>query len=200
MEKIKLSKLDKILLALGELADSSKKNLKFEDIVVAIFSKFPEDFHLRGYKKYPDADIIRRSLYTFRENGMLLARNMIFSLTDKGIDEANKLRSAISKKKINIEPKLDRYVEKEIKRIKNLSAYKLYIKGKSDNILDTDFFDFLGISVKSDRIEFKSRMKTISDVDKAAKKIKDSNLNSVLDFYDFMIKRYREIIDYKLKN
>lgn len=200
MEKIKLKKLDKILLALKELSASSKKNLKFEDIVVAIYKKFPEDFHLRGYREFPDADIIRRKLYRFREDGILLARNMIFSLTDKGIDEADKLRKAISRKEIKTEPKLDRYVEKEMKRIKNLNSFKSFVGGKSDSILDTDFFDYLGISVKSDKIEFKSRMKTVSDVAKAIKKSREPGLNSVLEFHNFMIDRYKEIIEYKLRN
>ena len=122
MKNIRLSKQNKILLALLELANNSKKNLTFEDVVVAIYKKFPEDFHLKGYKEYPDADLIRRPLYQFRDQGLLLVRNMIFSLTDKGLDEATKMKKQVKKKKKETNEKFDRYIQKKIKRIRTLSG------------------------------------------------------------------------------
>ena len=200
MKSIRLSKQEKILLALLELADNSKKNLKFEDVVVAIYKKFPEDFHLKGYKEYPDADLIRRPLYSFRDHGTLLVRNMIFSLTDKGLDEALKIKNRASKKNIQSNEKFDRYVGKEINRIKNLNSFNLFIKNKEENIFDTDFFDYLGISVKSDKIDFKSRLQVLSEMAVALKDQKEAELISVNNFHSFMVNKFKDIINYKLKN
>ncbi len=200
MKSVKLSKQEKILLALLELSKSSKNNLKFEDVVVSIFRKFPDDFHLKGYKEYPDADAIRRPLYTFRDQGLLLVRNMIFSLTDKGLDEATKIKKHSSRKKIQAKSQFDRYVEKEIRRIKNLNSLNLYAKDYYDKIFDTDFFDFLGISVKSDKVEFRSRLKIMSDVAKVLKNEKEEEARVLYKFHTFMLDKFRDIIKYKLEN
>ena len=50
-----LLKRQKILLVLFRLSKHSKMNLKFEDIVVALFKKYPEEFQLKGYQQYPDS-------------------------------------------------------------------------------------------------------------------------------------------------
>ena len=54
-EKIKLSRPNKILLVMYELSNKRKKSLRFEDIVVALFKQYKEDFHMRGYPQYPDS-------------------------------------------------------------------------------------------------------------------------------------------------
>jgi hypothetical protein len=201
MEKLNLLKQQKILLCLFEISNGEKKNLKFEDIVVALFKKFPKDFHLKGHKEYPDSgDSIKRPLYTFRDKGLLSARNMIFSLTDKGLDMAEKTKLNVGGKQIKQQENFDRYVEKEIKRVENLNSFKLYLESNFDNILDTDFFDYLGISVRSSRMEFKGRLKFMDDIADLLKKQKNIHYKEIFNFHDFMINKFNKEIDYKLNN
>jgi len=201
MRKIKLSNQEKTLLILLKLSKGTKKNIKFEDAVVALFKKFPKDFNLKGYEQYPDAEAIRKPLYQFKKQGILQIRNMVLSLTDKGIDIATKIKERSSKKIItqNSENKFDRYIEKEISRIQNADSFNKYFKNK-DSMLDTDFFDYLGISVKSDRNEFMGRLNILSEVAKFSEKLDGDRFKKIVEFHKFMVKKFKDIIDYKLKN
>jgi len=199
MKKINLLKQHKILLVLLDLSNGAKKQLKFEDIAVKLFKKFPEDFHLRGYNKYPDSgDSIKRPLYTLRDNGILTAGNMVFTLTDKGIDIATKIKKGIYRKSVGTNENYDRYVDKEIKRIKKLKAIKLFATGHLDEILDTDFYDYLGLTVRIEKSGFISRINTIKDVIKAIKKSQNTDYKIIMDFHNFMFKKFRGEIEYKL--
>ena len=53
----------KILLTMLELSGGTTKSLKYEDIVVGAFKKFPDEFALRGYPEYPDSSDIHKPLY-----------------------------------------------------------------------------------------------------------------------------------------
>jgi len=201
MSTLSLNKGDKILLVLFNLSGGVKKVLKFEDIVVALFKKFPNDFHLRGYKEFPDSgDSIKRRLYTFRDEGLLNVNNMIFSLTDKGIDYAQKLKINFGKKNIPTKENFDRYIEKEINRIKKLRSFVLFLNKDFNNILDTDFFDYLGTSVKTERMNFKARLNFIKEVNKIISSEKEEPFLSINKFHNFMIDKFKSDIKYKLNN
>lgn len=201
MKKIELSKQQKILLVLSELSNNSKNNLKFEDIAVALFKRFPKDFHLKGYKNFPDSgDSIKRPLYTFRDSGLLIVRNMVFSLTDKGMEMSKKIKSVSTRKNISTKENFDRYISKEIVRIEKLNSFNLFINKKYDKILDIDFFDFLGSSVKSERMNFKSRLGMINEILKALKGQKEEKLKMMSYFIKFMKTKFKDIINYKINN
>lgn len=201
MEKINLSKQQKILLVLFELSRGEKKNLKFEDIVVALFRKFPKDFHLKGYAKYPDSGhSTRRPLYTLKEDGILTVGNMVFALTDKGIDRAIKIKKHIGHKEIQADDNLDRYISKEIKRIKNLNSFEFFLKNNFDRILDTDFFDYLGVSVRTERMNFRARLNLINETMDKLKEQNEKQFKLLLNFHQFMLKKFKKEINYKLNN
>ena len=44
---LELSRTEKLILVMYKMSEKDR-NLKFEDIVVNAFQKFPEDFHLRS--------------------------------------------------------------------------------------------------------------------------------------------------------
>lgn len=201
MPVLSLNKGDKILIVIFNLSNGAKKILKFEDIVVALFEKFPKDFHLKGYSKYPDSgDSIKRRLYTFRDEGLLSVNNMIFSLTDKGIDYAKKLKSGKSVNVTHGSENFDRYIGKEINRIKKLRAFSLFLQGDFHNILDTDFFDYLGISVRSERMDFKARLNFINEVNEIISKENTEPFLSINKFHNFIINKFSSDINYKLNN
>lgn len=201
MTKAPINKGDKILLVLLSLSDGLKKPLKFEDIAVALFKKFPSDFHLKGYKEYPDTgDSIKRRLYTFRDDGLLNVNNMVFSLSDKGIDHAQKIKKGVGTKDIGGKENLDRYVEKEVNRIKKLRSFILFLNKDLNNILDTDFFDYLGISVRSGRMDFKARLNFIKEVNGVISDEKEEPFLSINKFHNFMLDKFKSDINYKLNN
>ena len=44
-----LSKADKILVFMHELKNDGYLKVNYEDLVVGLFKRFPQDFHLKGY-------------------------------------------------------------------------------------------------------------------------------------------------------
>src|SRR3989338_7362289 len=126
-----LSRAEKIMLAIYDMSAGKKVNLKFEDIVVAAFKKFPEDFHLRGYGEYPDSgDLVHKPLYDFRKKGYLEANNKVFSLTDRGLAYVERLDSTVRGKNLSTTDRMSRYAEKEIARIESSEAYTLFLSDK----------------------------------------------------------------------
>lgn len=200
MKKIELSKQQKILLVLSELSNNTKKNLKFEDITISLFKRFPKDFHLKGYENFPDSgDSIKRPLYTFRDEGLLIVRNMVFSLTDKGIELSGKIKNISNKKQILTKENFDRYINKEIIRLEKLNSFQLFVNKKYEKILDTDFFDFIGSSVKTERMDFKSRLKILDEVLNILEKQDEKKFIFISNFIKFMKIKFKDIINYKLK-
>jgi len=202
-KKIKLSRLEKILLTLYELSDGTKKPVKFEDIAVALFKRFPQEFHLRDYPQYPDTgEGIHRPLYRFREEGLVNVGNKIFSLTQKGILVAKKIKKIIEGKKLKLENRLSRYAEDEISRIKSSDAFvNLFLIGKKNEILDTDFYDYLGVTVRTGKNDFLGRLKTIEDSIQELSKIKENPLyEKLVEYHQFMLNKFQSIIEYKSKN
>jgi hypothetical protein len=202
-ERIKLSRANKILLTLYELSEGKKKNLRFEDIVVALFKKYKNDFHLRGYPQYPDSETVEKAIYSnLKKNGLVTYGNKIFSLTDKGLAFAKNLQREIHNKKLISVIKLPRYIENEISRIKNLEGFKLFIKGEVDRILDTDFYSYLGVSVRSEKDEFLGRLTTLNDVINELQKIAQKEVlhEQIINYHKFILNKFKQIIEYYKKN
>jgi hypothetical protein len=194
MENIDITKQEKILLAISEIAKSTNIKIKFEDIAVALFKKFPKDFHLKGYDEYPDSgDSVKRALYTLRDRGILSVNNMIFSLTEKGIDLGKNLSSYTKNEKIIEKDNLDRYILNEINRIKNLESFNLFKENKFDEILMTDMFNYLGVSVRTKRMDFKAKLNFMNEVMEKIEKNDD-----IYKFHNFIIKKFEQDIEYKL--
>lgn len=191
-----LPRWQKLLIVLFVLSRGSKKAVKYEDIVVEAFKKFPETFHLRGYKEYPDSgDLVHKPLYDMRPRGLLTAIQKEFTLTDKGIKEAKKLiGTPHANSKIHFKPARD--VGKEIERILSSDGFTLYKNDRAEKIFDTDFFQYLGISVHSSRSEFLNRLTTIEDTVKQARQFQDTKVVKLLSSYhQFMIhEKFHEIV------
>jgi hypothetical protein len=70
-----LSKPQRILAVMFDLSNGKPKALPYEDIVVAAFKRYPEDFQLRGYPQYPDSSDIHKPLYEMKRAGLIRAAN-----------------------------------------------------------------------------------------------------------------------------
>jgi hypothetical protein len=194
-----LSRAEKIMLAIYEISAGKKSNLKYEDIVVSVFKKFPEDFHLRGYKEYPDTgDLVHKPLYDFRKKGFLEANNKIFSLTDRGLAHAEQLAAAIKGKDVTSSGRLSRFAGKEISRIVSSEAFTLFLNGGKDKITDTDFYNYLAVTPRTARNDFLGRLETVESAVGELKEQKKSIMPEkvVPDYHFYMINKFNSIVQH----
>jgi hypothetical protein len=197
-----LNRGEKILLFLYELGGGRKKRFLYEDIVVGLFKKYPNDFCLKGYPEYPDSsDSSQRLLYEFKKRGYITVANKIFSLTDSGIEFAENLSDCESSKTSNISPeRLSRATTVEIERIKNLEGFVLFLDDGKDKITESDLYNYFGVSVKTSKSAFSGRIKNI---EMATKEIKENTNNqlfyNIIKYHEFLVSKYKSTLDYFLK-
>jgi hypothetical protein len=190
-----LSKEQKVLLSLYRLWNEGRKKIRYEDIVVRVFKDYPGDFHLKGYPEFPDTgDAVHKPLYDYRKRGMVTATNKMFSLTPHGVSEAERIK-AIEKGKPTIEGprhRLERDAEIEIGRVKQLEGFRLFLQGKYDEIIDSDLFEYLGVSVRSSKNDFIGRLETMKSTVSAlvASGLTDPVYAGASQFHEFLMKRF----------
>jgi hypothetical protein len=166
---------EKILVAMSRLANGTSTPLKYEDIVVAAFEMFPEDFALRGYPQYPDSSDLHKPLYgPLKRSGLVLAANKTFQLTPLGIAEASRLaaptRSTIGAPK-NSE-RMPRDLQVEADRMLQSEAFRLVREGRESRVLDTDLYAFLSCTVRTSPNDFTGRIRLTEQTIAAAIKSK----------------------------
>ncbi|MBI4680534.1 MAG: hypothetical protein HY753_04845 [Nitrospirae bacterium] len=145
---------EKLLIIIYKMS-LKKRPLKYEDVYVKAFKKYPIDFQLRGYPAYPDTEIM-----------------LLHSATEAtDIDDLSKT--------------LSRDIMNQIDRIKNTEAYQLFATDKKEQIVDTDIFTYLGTTVRTERTDFNARIKTVQDVIENIKKNPDYKVIVELHNYLF---------------
>ena len=129
-----LSRGEKILLFLYEFGEGGRAKIRYEDIVVGLFKKYPHDFQLKGHAEYPDSgDLIHKPLYDFKKKGYVNAENKIFSLTERGVELARQL-SGKGKKTDDSTDRLSRSAETEVSRLKSLEGFLLFVGGNKERL------------------------------------------------------------------
>jgi hypothetical protein len=193
--KINISITDKILIAIYLLSNKKKEPVKNEDVFVKAHDLYPEEFHISGYKQYPDSNKINKRLYTsLKPNGLIRIAGNKTLLTDLGLARAKEILHSLDK---NEEPSNDdiyNYGKSEFIRILNSTGYQLYMNGRLNDIVDQDFYDIYRVSYKTPLRELKARIK---EIDTIFEKIHDINLeirDSILEYTDYLKERYSEII------
>lgn len=83
-----------ILLSIYEVAEGTTRLVAYEDVVVAAWKFFPQEFGLRGYiEKYPDSSELHRPLYGALERERLVrVQRSKLALTESGLAAAGRLR------------------------------------------------------------------------------------------------------------
>jgi len=189
---MELQRPEKIILAMSELSRGTSKPLRYEDIVVKAFRMFPQDFALRGYPQYPDSSDIHKPLYgPLKRAGYVLAGNKQFRLTQKGLERAKELVSTDEKRGLKSGVRLTRDKESELQRIYQTDAFRMFVEDKRDDILDTDFYAYLGVTVRIGKNEFLGRLNTVGDaVDTAAEVLKDPPVRKALELHRFLLAKF----------
>src|SRR5438128_2166404 len=187
-----LSKPQKILAVMYELCQGDATALQYEDIVVAAFKRYPEDFQLRGYPQYPDSSDIHKPLYEMKQQGLLRSANKTFELTPRGLEVAAKLIHA----KTQDNDRLTKQEEKEINHIRNSAAFRLFQEGRKESILDTDFHEYLGITVRTTRANCLGRLNNVEHAVTAHERKRADDLSSALrSLHEFLLAKFKSDID-----
>lgn len=154
---------EKILISMFLLAEGTTRLLKYEDIVVTAFINFPEEFALRDYPQYPDSSDIHKPLYgPLKRGGFVRSGNKKFGLTPKGVEKAGSMM-AYAKERLALERdgrRISRDVQAELERMLKSAAVTLFAQDKRKKILDTDFYAFVGCTVRTARNDFLGRVAT----------------------------------------
>lgn len=200
-----LSRAQKILISLYKLAGGTKKQVRFEDIAVKVYKTFKADFQLRGYPQYPDTgDIVHKPLYSeLKKAGFVLSGNKYFSLTAKGAEYGKRLlKSAGMDNKSRDTNTGDDFVkftisqQKEIERIRDSAAFNLYTEGKKEEIIDIDFYSYLGVTVRTNKYDFLGRLSIVQDAIEATKNKSLPLYKQLTDCHEYLINKFKENIDY----
>jgi len=175
-----------------ELSDGKCIPLNYEDIVVAVFRKYPEDFHLRGYPEYPDATDINKPLYgSLKKKGFIVSGGKKFQLTELGLRIAKDLQGKLKTGR----KRLPRDLEKEIYRIENSEGFRLFLEGKVEKLIDSDFYDYLGITVSTPKNIILGRLSLIKT---AVETLADFNYDplakKIQEFHELMVTRFKKEI------
>lgn len=194
-----LSKEQKVLLALYRLCHEGRRRVRYEDIVVRVFKDYPGDFHLKGYTEYPDTgDAVHKPLYDYRKRGMVSASNKMFSLTAHGMAEAERLQAVEKGRPVVAQNRhrLERDAQIEIERVKQLEGFKLFLEGRRDQIIDSDLFEYLGVSVRSNRNDFIGRIEAMKSAIAAVARagLNDSSLAGVSEFHEFLMEQFASVM------
>ena len=171
-----LSKPQKILSVMFELSKGDSKPLQYEDIVVTAFHRYPEDFQLRGYPQYPDSSDIHKPLYKMKRDGLVRSANKSFQLTPRGLDVARTLLNIAGPAR----DRLTKPEENEINRILKSQVFQLFQQGETDRILDTDFYEYLGVSVRTAKGDFLGRLATVEQAVTAHRSKRNDGVSEAL--------------------
>jgi hypothetical protein len=168
-----LPRPEKILVAMHQLSNGTNLPLEYEDIVVKSWQLFPDEFGLRKYvNQYPDSSDQHKPLYgPLKDRGLVLSGNKKFRLTEKGLAYAGELEKVWKGLQTfeeagaanNNPSRLSRDKEAQVKRICETEAFKLFAAGEKDRILDTDFYTYLGVTVRTKPHDFIGQLKTVGD-------------------------------------
>ena len=188
-----LSKAQKILAAMFELGRGQSKPVHYEDIVVFAFRKHPQDFQLRGYPEYPDSSDLHKPLYAMKRDGLVRsASDKSFILTARGIEVARGLIGAAEMP----HDRLTKQEENEIKRITKSPAFDLFQRGEAAKLLDTDFYDYLGASVRTPKGDFLGRLTVVEEAVRAHQaKISDRLSETLTALHEWMVDHFQHEIE-----
>lgn len=195
-----LSRGEKILLFLYDYGKGKRVKVRYEDIVVGVFKKYPGCFQLKGYPEYPDSgDLIHKPLYDFKKKGYVDAANKIFSLTERGVEFAEQ----ISKKKHGTtdNERLSRSASVEVARIKSLEGFSLFLNGEADKLSENDFYNYLSVTVRTNKNAFIGRLESMKALIKEIENQKaDPLYDQIVKYHNLLTSKYQNVTEFFLKN
>ena len=200
MNEQKLTRSDKILLAIFELEKNRKPGEKItkENMVVKVWQLFPADFCLKGYPKYPNADITKYITALYKAN-LLKGSAYNFFITEKGVTHIRNLNmNRIARTKSAISG--SRQIESEIIRIKNSKVFRLFLSNNNE-FIESDLFEFLGTNARSltsaNKTIFVSKYNAVVEAIAFCEKIKstDSDAAKIIALWKILLQKFGHVIE-----
>jgi len=131
---------------------------------------------------------------------MVLANNKMFSLTPRGVLECETILASEPDRPTNhTQERIGRGAQMELDRIKQLESFRLFLHGNEREIIDSDFFEYLGVTVRTKRSDFLGRLGAVNEAIAAIADSPDSTRGALARFHQFMIGRFAEEIAFKTK-
>lgn len=190
-----------IVEALYRLMPDKPKVVTYEDIVVKAWQMYPDVFGLRGYSdKYPDASDIHKPLYnTLKARGWVSSGprgQKKFTLTASGWERAHAHYSSAAGAVV-ASGRPSRATKDEIEHLERATATALYIDGNTDEVLDTDFFDFYRTSVRAHPKDFEGRLAEVRVALKDAQRLGLASASKLSEVDAFLRERFSNVIELK---
>ena len=86
--------------------------------------------------------------------------------------------------------------EGEINRIVNSAAFNLFRERKASTILDTDFYEYLGVTVRTTRANCLGRLATVEHALKALLEKRPGEVTTTLiDLHTFLLSKFKTEIE-----
>ncbi|MGC8621859.1 MAG: hypothetical protein ACP5U0_08110 [Caldisphaera sp.] len=205
---------EKILLSFYSLMlRTEKKKIVLEDVAVAAWKDNPTEFCMRGYKEHPDVERIRRVLSKLVSEGYISGNVNGYKITEKGEIIANSLQNKESTKEVipaieNAEA--SRKLRSEMLRLINSKIFREFLNAKATSkkidLLESDFFEFLGTSPRSIGSSREKRLMFIPKYKFMTEEVlpfckahaeKDHNAALILELYKLLYDKFGNLIEGK---
>jgi hypothetical protein len=194
---------EKILVAMFRLSKGKTRPLKYEDIVVKAFEMFPDEFALRGYPQYPDSSDIHKPLYgPLKRQGLIRAANKTFALTARGVEIAQRLiehaGQSLEEAAVTSGDRITRDQKTEVDRMISAAAFQLYSQGQKERVLDTDFYAFVGCTVRTPPNDFTGRLASTDSAISVARKLAyptPEAAGELMAAWNYMQEKFRTLIE-----
>ena len=168
-----------ILVAMSVVSDGTTRLCAYEDIVVRAWQLFPQEFGLRGYVDlYPDASDLHKPLYgPLKRDGYVRVQNKKFGLTDSGLAVAQEITQPPADESPEGKGRVRRDQLIEIEKLCKKAAVGLVQQGPSEELLDTDLYDFYSVTVRTKPADFAGRIATVDRAIDAALGAQDPSID-----------------------
>jgi len=168
-----------ILIAISVVSDGTTRLCAYEDIVVRAWQLFPQEFGLRGYVDlYPDASDLHKPLYgPLKRDGYVRVQNKKFGLTDSGLAAAQEITQPPADESPEGKGRVRRDQLIEIEKLCKKAAVGLVQQGPSEELLDTDLYDFYSVTVRTKPADFAGRIATVDRAIDAALGAQDPSID-----------------------
>ncbi len=168
-----------ILVAMSAVSDGTTRLCAYEDIVVRAWQLFPQELGLRGYVDlYPDASDLHKPLYgPLKRDGYVRVQNKKFGLTDSGLAVAQQISQPPADESPEGKGRVRRDQLIEIEKLCKKAAVGLVQQGPSEELLDTDLYDFYSVTVRTKPADFAGRIATVDRAIDAALGAQDPSID-----------------------
>lgn len=193
----KYKSIDNNRLAVYAIALLSKNSLQAtqEAVIVALFLMFSEKFSLIGFKEFPDAERVNRTLLQLGpkyRNWAIGNKHIGYSLNETGrlvLSQTEKMLESSASPRIKIlTPKQrTRDPDIEIKEIEGTSLYKVYKSGEKDTTNEFAIWELLQAFPYTPKSALKKRFKQMKESAKL------SGRSDVLEFLMWVQTKYADM-------